>query len=145
MAARRLRGLLRAAAWTALLTAVGAFVVLLVGSGRDDDFEQVDLGSGEVSVADAIAVAGIDPLTVRGYVFVGAGYDFLRLCHARRGDDPPECIGPFLILEGIDPGGFELLDGETEFGPVRYSPRDVALVGTIVGTGMQVSYVLGEE
>lgn len=119
---------------------------LLVDRGPEKrPFELPEFQPGELSVGAAISLETADPLTLRGFVFLGPGARELRLCMSRTRDHPPRCLGPFVSLEGVDPGSFELHSGDTDDGQVLYSPDDVLLNGSLIGTIMQVSVVLGTE
>ena len=95
----------------------------------------------ELQVDRAIAVAGREPLTVRGYVFDGPGGFGLRLCNGRENTSPPRCLGPFLDLDGVNDGSFTLRSGTTDDGPVRWTEAPLALRGTILGTRMRVTQI----
>jgi hypothetical protein len=101
------------------------------------------LRAGETAVDQAISIAGTRPLIVRGHVFDGPGGLGLRLCNGRKNTATPGCLGPFLDLDGVNEGSFRLESGTTpEHLRVRWSPGDVALRGTIVGTRMRVTEIL---
>jgi hypothetical protein len=98
---------------------------------------------GEVTVAQAINVAGDRPLTARGWVFNDADFG-LRLCDGYRPGHPPSCVGPFVDLYNVDRGSFSLKSGRDAGGrPVVWGDRPVAVYGTLVGTAFTVQSVLG--
>lgn len=111
-----------------------------VGSG--DDVDEVELGSGELQVDVAIAVAGRESVTVRGYVFSGPGSAPLRICNGIERGSPPRCIGPYLALEGVNEGSFNFREGEDDGRPMKWVPDPVALHGRIAGTVMTVDQIL---
>ncbi len=98
--------------------------------------------AGETSVAIAINVAATEPLAVRGYVFQGPGGLGLRLCQGRQRGDPPNCLGPFLDLDGVNETSFSLRPGRIDGNPMQWSEEPVTLVGPVVGTRMTVQQVL---
>jgi hypothetical protein len=103
------------------------FCVLLYRAltDRGDDVQLAEPRRGEVTVEDAIHLAGSQPLTVRGYPFM-AGAD-LRLCHGTLEGRPRRCVGPYLILERLDSSRLDLGGSDA-----------VAVSGRISGTIMQV-------
>jgi hypothetical protein len=98
--------------------------------------------AGELPVDRAISVAVDRPLSVRGYVFDGPGGLGLRLCHGRKNTSPPGCRGPFLDLDRVNRGSFDLRSGTTDDGTVRWTGDPLTLRGTILGTRMTVTEVL---
>lgn len=97
---------------------------------------------GELNVADAINRASMDPVVVRGHVFIGPGGLGLRICNGRQNTDPPLCLGPFLDLDGVNEGSFSFETGKADEGIVKWVPEPIALRGTVDGTRMAVSEVL---
>ena len=127
-----------------------ATVVVFAGAGffawrlfnPPDPVERPTIRAGELGVQAAMSIAGREPVTARGYVFDGPGGLGLRLCDALRTGDPPQCLGPFVDLDGVDRGTFGLRPGKVDGKPMFYSTETVALRGTIVGSRMQVLQVL---
>lgn len=105
--------------------------------------EVVEPRQGEMDVERAIGVAGPEPVAVRGYVFEGPGGLGLRLCNGIQKGDPPRCLGPFLDLYQVNRASFDLVEGESDDGPVFHPKgRAVTIRGVIVGTAMTVQQVL---
>lgn len=135
---RRTANLVRVA--TVVMFAVAAVLAYRILNPGDPTSTPKASGA-ELQVDRAIAVAGREPLTVRGYVFDGPGGFGLRLCNGRENTSPPRCLGPFLDLDGVNEGSFALRSGETKDGEVRWTEDPLALRGTILGTRMTVSQI----
>lgn len=100
-----------------------------------------EVRGGELNVSAAInGPAGV--VTVRGYVFSGPGGSGLRLCQGREASSPPECLGPFLDLDGVNEGSFSLEAKQTGDGDARWVEEPIALRGTVLGTRMTVTEIL---
>lgn len=125
---------------TLVMFAIAAVLAFRILNPGDPTSTPTPSGA-EVQVDRAIAVAGREPLTVRGYVFDGPGGFGLRLCNGRENTSPPRCLGPFLDLDGVNEGSFTLRSGETKDGRVRWTEESLALRGTILGTRMTVSQI----
>lgn len=110
--------------------------------GPDDPHTVVEPERGELNVASAINRASMDPVVVRGHVFIGPGGLGLRICNGRQNTDPPLCLGPFLDLDGVNEGSFSFETGKADEGIVKWVPEPIALRGTVDGTRMAVSEVL---
>lgn len=85
-----------------------------------------DPDAGAQPIAEAIATAGADPVSVQGHVVIdGEG---ARLCEALLESLPPQCGGASLALAGF---------GDDAYGPlqaasgVRWSDAEVVLTGRI--------------
>lgn len=104
--------------------------------------EEVETGGEAVDVRTAIAVSRAEPLTIRGFVFDDPGVNGLRLCDGRRPGDPPRCRGPYLALERVDEGSFQLRSREQDGRRVLWSPDEVTVTGVLVGTVLTVQVVL---
>lgn len=114
---------------------------LLDGSGSNP-VEEPDPAAEAYDVKTAIAVSKAQPMTVTGFVFDGPGSVGLRMCNGRRGSNPPRCVGPFLGLEQVDAGSFELRQGKLDGRPYGWSPEPVTMTGILVGTVFTVQVVL---
>lgn len=125
-----------------LILAVVAVALLVRMLRPGDPTTTPDPRAGETAVDQAIAIAGREPLIVRGYVFDGPGGLGLRLCNGRQNGSPPRCLGPFIDLDGVNQGSFALEEGETDDGPVRWTEEPLALRGVLLGTRMRVTEVL---
>jgi hypothetical protein len=122
--------------------AVVAYLTFFGSNAETRQFPEVQ--AGETAVAAALDASPTRRLTVRGYVFDDAGP--LRICHGRWKAEPPRCIGPYLELDRVDAGSFELERGEDRFGnAVLWSDDEVVLVGTVLGPRMTVISVLADE
>lgn len=97
---------------------------------------------GELNVVNSINRASMEPVVVRGQVFIGPGGLGLRICNGRQNTDPPLCLGPFLDLDGVNEGSFSFKSAKADAGTVKWVPEPLALRGTIDGTRMAVSEVL---
>lgn len=99
--------------------------------------------SGEVDVKAAVAASfarSSPEVVVRGYAFYdGLGF---RLCRGEITTSPPQCIGPDLAIDGIDPGTFNLATGRRDGQLIRWVKGAVALRGTVRDARIQVSQVL---
>lgn len=121
-----------------------AFVALVATRvfGRPDPQTVAEPQPGELNVANSINRASLEPVVVRGHVFIGPGGLGLRLCHGRQNTDPPLCLGPFLDLDGVNEGSFSFEAAKADAGTVKWVPEPLALRGTVDGTRMAVSEVL---
>lgn len=135
----------------ATFVAVAVVVALLVGvvglrayelfTGRGDRELPVEAGRGELTVDQAFQRRPRDPVVVRGYVTAGAGFP-ARLCTALRESDPPQCVGPYLVLHNLDASRVPVHatgDGDDR---VVWSPQPVALLGTVTTDQMTVTEIL---
>ena len=107
-----------------------------------DPVQRVESDGEALDVMTAIGVSRAKPMTVRGYLFEGPGVFELRMCNGRRGGSPPSCVGPYISLENVDRGSFELREGTVDEGVVRWSPEPVTATGVLVGTLFTVQVVL---
>lgn len=98
-----------------------ALIVLLLTAGCGSGGS-----SGPLSIQQALSSHGSDPRTVRGSLI--ATGDTVRLCGAILESYPPQCGGPFLVVQGLDLGTFE---GLTTASGVTWSDREVELTGTV--------------
>lgn len=122
---------------------VGVAVVAVIRFFPDTSrTERPEEASGELSVEMAIAVAGTDPVTVRGFVFLGPGSFPLRLCTGIERLELPECLGPYITLEGVNEGSFQLREVGDGDDARRYQKQSISLLGVITGTEMLVQQVL---
>lgn len=101
------------------------------GSGAPPDavliIEEGAIASGPgISVTDALAQVGGQPVLVNGALFIDAEGDVL-LCEAIAESFPPQCGGARLGVEGLDPRGQQL----EEANGVRWS-ESVQLLGRVV-------------
>jgi len=94
-----------------------------------------------VDVVEAIGVGQERELGVTGYLFDGGGWS-MRLCQGLRRGSPPECVGPFLYVEGVDVGQFNTKKGTLNDRPQRWVDEQVVLLGRLRGTTLTVSQVL---
>lgn len=123
-----------------VLAALGVVFMVYRIFAAPDPVERVPPRSQALTVTAALNQPGTGPFDVQGFVFVGAGWDELRLCDARRRGDPPGCIGPFLYISGVTAADFDLEEGQTDAGVIRWSDR-VVLTGTVVGTEITVASI----
>jgi hypothetical protein len=86
-----------------------------------------------LSVAEAIAYRGAEPVAVHGYVVRTS--ETAQLCEALAESFPPQCGGPSLALVNADAADdLPLL----EEGDVQWSSNSVILIGTVAGTELTV-------
>lgn len=104
--------------------------------------ERPEERAGELTVDQAIAVAGTEAVTVRGYVFLGPGSLPLRLCTGVESLDLPECLGPYVTLEGVNEASFDLRPVGRGPERRRYQRQPIALRGVLLGTELRVEQVL---
>lgn len=132
--------LVRAATIAVFLAVVVAVVVRFFPDTNRTT--KVEPRSDETSVELAIATAITDPIVVRGYVFDGPGSLPLRLCHGLEDLDPVQCLGPYLVIEGVDQSSFALDDASDDGDRFSFQKESVSLRGVISGTTMRVEQVL---
>ena len=88
---------------------------------------------GGVTVPDAIAYRGAEPVAVGGFVVVTS--DGALLCESLAESFPPQCGGARLVL--VDGGAIDDLV-LVEEGDVQWSPDRVVLTGTVHGDELTV-------
>jgi hypothetical protein len=99
-------------------------------SGSASDGMVVDDG---LSVAEAIAYQGSEPVAVHGYVVRTS--ETAQLCETLAESFPPQCGGASLALVNADTiDDLPLL----EEGDVQWSSNSVILVGTVAGTELTI-------
>jgi hypothetical protein len=86
-----------------------------------------------LSVSEALAYEGSQPVAVHGYVVRTS--ESARLCEALAESHPPQCGGANLIL--INPNATDDLP-LIEDGNVQWSPDIVILIGTVTGTELTI-------
>ena len=86
-----------------------------------------------LSVSEALAYEGSQPVAVHGYVVRTS--EAARLCEALAESYPPQCGGANLIL--INPNATDDLP-LLEDGNVQWSPDVVILIGTVTGTELTI-------
>lgn len=104
--------------------------------------ERPEETTGELSVEEAIAVAGQEPITVRGFVFKGPESLPLRLCTGIERLDEPECLGPFVTLEGVNEASFDLRMAGKGDEARQYQRTSISILGVLNGTALQVQQIL---
>lgn len=82
-----------------------------------------------LSVPEAIAYEGSEPVAIHGYVVRTS--ESAQLCEALAESHPPQCGGASLIL--VNPNATDDLP-LIEDGNVQWSPDVVVLIGTVTGT-----------
>jgi hypothetical protein len=88
---------------------------------------------GGVTVSDAIAYRGSEPVAVGGFVVVTS--DGAHLCESLAESFPPQCGGARLVLVDRDALGDLVL---IEEGDVQWSPDRVVVTGTVDGDELTV-------
>lgn len=128
------------AAVVALLVAIG---VRAFFDGGDDEpaYEAVESDEAALDPGDATLRAPVGTaIAVRGYVYDDGS--FLQLCDSLTDDDPPRCMGPSLLLRGLDLARLSLTEAEIDGTDVLYTDEPVTLGGTVDGTQLDVVEVL---
>jgi hypothetical protein len=88
---------------------------------------------GGISIAEAIAYEGTEPVAVHGYIVRTS--ESAKLCETLAESFPPQCGGASLTLVNADStDDLPLL----EEGDVQWSPDAVILVGTLSGTKLTI-------
>jgi hypothetical protein len=106
-------------------------LVLLAGCGSDDGQGEP---AGVLSIEQALAGEGGEPVVVSGSLLAQSGE--ARLCSALAESFPPQCVGPQLLVEGLDLDSLEHLETG---GGVTWSDRPVRLRGTVSDGVLTVS------
>ena len=124
---------------TAVRAASFLAALALAGCGGDNDeattssaLAQGGVGPG-LSIAQAARYEGTEPVLVNGYI-VQAPNDQPKVCDSLAESDPPQCGGPFLILDGPDPAtlGYDL---ESKDG-TQWTQQRVQVIGVVRGGGV---------
>lgn len=89
---------------------------------------------GGLTVREALETDADGPLMVRGTLI--AEGDDVRLCYAVAESYPPQCGRPWLRVEGLD---LATVDGLQEAENVRWTEREVSLLGDVEGDVLRVS------
>ena len=124
----------------ALLIAIG---VRAFFDGGDDApaYDEVESDDDALDPGDATLRAPVGTaIAVRGYVYDDGA--FLQLCDTLSDDEPPRCVGPSLLLRGLDLARLALEEGEVDGTTVLYTDEPVTLGGTVDGTQLDVVEVL---
>jgi hypothetical protein len=87
-------------------------------------------GGPGITIEEAIAQAGSEPLLVNGALFIDAAGS-ARLCSAIAESFPPQCGGTRLLVSGLDPAAIPDLQ---EANGVRWAEQ-VQLFGTVTAPG----------
>lgn len=126
----------------AAVVAVGVLValgrLLLALTDSDEGPRRVSSSADSLSVRDAISRQIPRSVPVTGFAFVDEDGS-LRLCDGREPGSPPQCIGPWLDVTGIDPGRLNLRRSDPPTG-VSWSRGPVVLAGVV-----QPGRLLAEE
>ncbi len=86
-----------------------------------------------LSISEAIAYEGSQPVAVHGYVVRTS--ESAQLCEDLAESSPPQCGGANLIL--VNPNETDDLPLR-EDGNVQWSPDTVILIGTVTGTELTI-------
>lgn len=86
----------------------------------------VQVRPGELTAQDAFYRRPAKETVVRGYVFAGGGFP-ARLCTGLRTGTPAQCVGPYLVLENLDPSRVPVREAEG----VVWSTEPIAFLGTV--------------
>lgn len=88
---------------------------------------------GGISIAEAIAYEGTEPVAVHGYIVRTS--ETAQLCETLAESFPPQCGGASLTLVNADSTVDLVL---IEEGDVQWSPETVILVGTLAGAELTI-------
>ena len=106
-------------------------LVALAGCGADDGEGEPD---GALSVEQALDTQAGERVVVSGNLLAQGGE--VRLCSALAESFPPQCVGPQLLVEGLE---LDSLDGLETGGGVMWSDRPMRLHGTLGDGVLMVS------
>ncbi len=109
-----------------VLAAILALAGAACGGGGDEEPVTGSAVGPGISIEEALAFDGEQPLLVNG-VIVASGEE-VRLCSALAESFPPQCGEPSLIVEGLD---LDSLTGLSSEGAVTWSEEQVQLVGSV--------------
>ena len=125
-----------------VLATVAVLAVRVVLSLDDREVVRARTSEAAYSVQDALAQQTTDPIAVIGFVH-DDGFARPRLCTGREDSDPPRCVGPYLLLEGLDPARLAWKTGRGKSGSeVRWSDMETTFLGTLAGDELRVSEIL---
>lgn len=116
------------AAATAPATTAGDARLVAPPDGTSPAAGQMLAASG-LSVEEALADSGGEPLVVRAFIVV-APDGAARLCDALAESSPPQCGGASMPVTGLPP---EMVDGLEARAGVRWSEGPVQLIGSVEG------------
>ena len=88
---------------------------------------------GGLTIEEALETDADPPLAVRGSLVATA--DEIRRCSGLAESHPPQCCGASLRVRGLDPSE---LEGLQEAEGVRWSEREVTLLGAVEGDVLTV-------
>ena len=111
-----------------LLTLLLAVALLAACDSSEDEptaAPSIGMGPG-ISIADALASDSDQPLLVNGAI-VATAQD-TRLCDVLMESYPPQCGGPYLIVEGLD---LSTIDNLQEASGVSWTDSPFQLLGTV--------------
>ncbi|HEX9970061.1 MAG TPA: hypothetical protein VGB03_07970 [Acidimicrobiales bacterium] len=140
-AARERAGFIALAVVVAVLVGLVGVRAYALFTDRGARELRVEAGRGELTVDQVFEHRPRQAMVVRGYVTAGGGFP-ARLCTALRESDPPQCVGPYLVLHNLDASRVPVHakgDGDDR---VVWSPEPVALLGTVTTDRMTVTEIL---
>ena len=111
-----------------LLTLLLAVALLAACDSSEDEptaAPSIGMGPG-ISIADSLASDSDQPLLVNGAI-VATAQD-TRLCDVLMESYPPQCGGPYLIVEGLD---LSTIDNLQEASGVSWTDSPFQLLGTV--------------
>jgi hypothetical protein len=92
--------------------------------------ERAAVRADEFSVAEAFSKHPTRAVVVRGYVFAGDGFP-VRVCNGIKRSSPAGCVGPYLVLSGLDPSRVPVVSMRSGGRTVIWSPEPVGLLGQV--------------
>ncbi|HVF75848.1 MAG TPA: hypothetical protein VM938_12430 [Acidimicrobiales bacterium] len=98
----------------------------------------VQVRPGEMTAQDAFYRRPTKETVVRGYVFAGGGFP-ARLCTGLRTGSPADCVGPYLVLENLDPSRVPVREAKG----VVWSTEPIAFLGTVTADRLTVREIVG--
>lgn len=123
------------------LVAVALAALRFVAGLDEPEVETAGSDERAFSILDALQQAETD-IAVRGHVYDDGA--FLQLCAGLKGDGPPTCAGPSLLLRQLDLARLDLEEGETAAGTeVLWTEEPVVVTGSLDGTVFNATDILG--
>jgi hypothetical protein len=118
---------------------VPAVVVALAGCGGDATDRRAPAAGarapdGALSIEEALAYEGSEPVLVTGHVLAEGGG--VRLCSGFAESHPPQCAGPSLVVEGL---AVAKLPHARSAAGTTWTDEPVELLGRVIGITLVVS------
>lgn len=128
--------------WAAIGVSAVVLVVLVALALRGGPkATMVEPGPGELTPQTALATATRRPVIVTGYVFWRERLP-PTLCEGSFSNNPPDCVGPLLNIEGFDINLLDLKRGKDGPTEVAWSEKPLRFRGTLRTAHFDVTEVL---